>query len=258
MSVVPVVEPAAPEFTAHQRLIGLELFEILEMEWRTGTEVCDTEQMRQSAAAQHPAGAAVRSEEQAVDAVVTVDFFHFQQVILIVAVAAVLVFHLHHHDAAAVGTQVRADAGEQLLIIGTDFFQIERVVAAQRQVRVGEQPAWQTTELPFGADVRPRTNDDIQIQLFRDGNKALDIQSAAEIKLSFFSLVKIPAGIGFNSIETAGFQLFQAVFPVFGQNTEVVQRAGNNTEGLAVQKELIVIDGQDPHDVAVLSQKKLV
>ena len=86
MSLVPVVEPAVPELTAHNGLLGAECLEEVQILLAFAAEVGSSEVLGQSAAAQHPAGAAVRSEEQAVDAVVVVQLHNIAHIVMIVAV----------------------------------------------------------------------------------------------------------------------------------------------------------------------------
>ena len=203
--------------------------------------------MGQRTAAEHPVGGTVGGEQLAVNAVFPVDFFYLQQVVPVIAVAAVFVFHLHHDHPAAVGDEMGPDPGQQLPVVGTNLFQIQRVIASQAHVGVGKQPGGQSAEFPFSADIRTGADNDVKSQLFSGFDVFFNIQHAAEVKLTLFAFVEIPAGIGFQRVEAAGFQLFQPVFPIFRHNPEIVHGTGNDPERLSVQQKVGTVISKSVH-----------
>ena len=54
---------------------------------------------------------------------------------------------------------------------------------------------WQSAQLPLRADVRSRTNDHVQSQLFGYLDKLCDIQYAREVKLARQGLMQVPGHI---------------------------------------------------------------
>ena len=86
MTVVPVVEPSAPVFTAHMRLIRAEFFEHCEVFHGMGAEVCHAEVIRKSTAAEHPPASTVGSEKSYVNSAFTVDVLYGAEIFLVVAV----------------------------------------------------------------------------------------------------------------------------------------------------------------------------
>ena len=134
MGFVPVVEPAVPEFTAHDGLIGAECLEEVQILFASAAEIGGSQIFGQGAAAQHEIGGTVRGEVQGADIVVGIDLCDSAQVILVVAVRAVLVFDLGHQDIAAVACKIGAKLVKQSFVIAGDLGDIKRVVAAQFDV----------------------------------------------------------------------------------------------------------------------------
>jgi hypothetical protein len=137
-----------------------------------------------------------------------------------------------------------AEAGEKLPIVGLHLLQVQGIVTAQSHVRVLEEPGGQAAKIPFGADVGAGTDDDVEIQLFRSFNKALDVQNACEIELPFSTLVEVPAGVGLHGVEAAGLELLEAILPALGEGAEVVDGTRQDGVGLAVQIEATVAVGE--------------
>ena len=242
MVFVPVVEPAAPVFAAHGGLIGAELAEFGEVFLRMGTEVCNAEVFGKRTAGEHPVTRTVGGEQRAVNAAFTIDIDNGVEVFLVVAEGTVFVFDLYHDDVAAVGSETAgAEVFEQCMIVTSYLFEVAFVVAADGDVFVAEEPCRQTAEFPFTADVRTRTENDVQTELCGFVHISGEVKHTGEVKLTFLLFVQVPAGIGFNRVEAAFLQLGQAVVPVFARNTEVVHRTRNYGILLAVHEERFVV-----------------
>ena len=206
--LAPVVEPAAPVFAAHRRLTGTEVVQRLERADRVRAEVGDTRIFGQRTAGQHPVARTVGGVQLAVHAVFLVNVGNGVQVFLVIAVGAVFVLNLHHDDASAVRDQIRTDAREQLAVVRANLFKIQRIVAAQCHVLIGEQPRRQTAEFVLCADVGTGTDDDVQSELLRGFDVLDDVKAAGEVKGAFLAFVQVPRNIRLNRVEAARAELF--------------------------------------------------
>ncbi len=166
-------------------------------------------------------------------------FFNISKVLAIVTVATVFVFHLHGNDGPAAGGLQRDQPFHQRIEEAIDSLQVRPVRAAHLHARIFQQPGGQAAEIPFRADIRSRADNDFQAEVCRGLDEANDIQHAVEMEFAGVGFVQVPRDIGFDRVQSESFGLFKPVAPVFGHDPEIMDRAGKDAEGLAVEQELV-------------------
>lgn len=181
-----VVEPAAPELRAHFGRVLLHFRECGEVAADVAAEVHGDERAFRAAARQHIRTRPVRGEQHHFRAAVRQDVFQRGEITLVVAVAAVFVLHLQGYDGTSLCALQVADFLHHAGNVIADVGEVDLVACAQTDVFVREQPRGETAEVPFGADVRTRPQNDVKPELLRSQNKAADVQPARKVKLAFF------------------------------------------------------------------------
>ena len=168
----PVVEPAVPELHARERPARLILAQLLEPLVGARAEVDGLEHARQSSPLQHGVGGTVGCEQRHVDPARRHRPFEIAQILMVGPKTAVLVLDLHGDDRPpALGALQRRQQRHQAVVISVDRVQIGRVHAADLHPRIGQQPRGKSAEIPLGADIRARTDDDEQVQARGDFDK---------------------------------------------------------------------------------------
>lgn len=192
-------------------------------------------------------GISVGGKEGDIQAVFPHFPFQEQQIFLIVSVRAVFVFDLTHKNRTAVGALILGKLWNQHLKIIVHLFQVSLVGTAQGKIAILQQPRRKSAKFPFGTDELAGADDHEKTEIRGGLNKAFHVGNPLEIELTFPWLVKIPGHVGFHRIESAGLQLQQAVAPIFGNGTEIMDRAGNNLQGFSVQFKAVFFDKEFGH-----------
>ena len=187
-----MIEPAAPIFSAHGRLIFTEGAQNADLLFGLGAEVGHAQVLVERAADKHGIAGAVRRKVQAIHAVFFIDLCDGAQVIFVISVRAVFIFHLQHNDVSAVGDQAGTDKREQLFIVAAHFGKKNLVVAAQGHFVVGKNPCGQTAKFPFGADVRAGTENHIQSDFPCRVDVAGNVEIAGKIKFALSRFMQVP------------------------------------------------------------------
>lgn len=237
-----MVEPPAPEFHTCLRHVGLQGVKIGKCPIRTGSEVERFVDVRQSSARNHIGTRAVRRKQRNVYAAVAHECFDCLQIGFVIAVRAVLVLHLHGKNIAALGNLQRDQFLHRATIIIAYAPHKIGVVATNAQVFILEQPSRKTAEIPFAARIRPRTNDDPQAELLRRFTELRDVEHAFEAEFTFLGLVHVPTHDRFDRIESCRLQFAQAVFPIFGHDTEIVHGTRIQAERFPVEIKAVFFD----------------
>ena len=244
--LAPAVEPAVPELHAHEGpplamllMEGLELGEVLA---RAGPEVAGDEDVvvDERACAQASAPRTVGGAQGDIHPAVEHEVADAAQVLLVLAVGAVLVLHLHHEDVATARDLALDQDGHERVIVGRNAGKELGVARARAQGAVGEQPGGQAAPLPLRADERRRADDDPQAELCRLVEEAGEVADALEVELAGTRLVEVPRHVGLDGVEAHRLEVVEGVMPVRRVDAEVVNRARENREGLAVEQELVL------------------
>ena len=115
------------------------------------------------------------------------------------------------------------------------------IITAHTHIAVAKKPGGQPAEVPFGAYIRAGSDYCIEPNLLSSLQKTPYIKPPCKIELSLLRLVQIPAHIGFNRVEACRLEFFQSVFPVFGQNAEIVYSAGIDVKLFTVHFKTVAV-----------------
>lgn len=198
VSAAETVKPPAPEFSAHQR--DVPALQNLEVACRVAAEIHCRQRTLRASSALHIRAAPVRGEHHDLHARVRHELSQSGEIFLVVAVGAVFVLDLHGDDGSALGALQVAYLLHDARDIPPDMPEVDGVQAPDAHILVGKQPRRQSAEIPFRADVRTGTENDIEPELARRLHKAPDIQPAREVELTLARLVEIPAHICFDGV----------------------------------------------------------
>ncbi len=160
--------------------------------------------------------------------------------------AAVLVFNLRDDDgAAATDLEWGGLLGEAVdPALGGDHE--GGVVGAEGGGHAGvfEEPGGEAAELPLGAGVGAGAEDDVEAFFLRGFDEGGDVVVAGEVEVAGCGLVDVPEDVGGDGVEAHGAGHLEAGVPVLAGDAGVVEFAGEDFEGLAVEGEVVALDGE--------------
>ena len=160
-AVSPVIEPADPELRAHKRAALCVLFKHLKTLFCLGTEVSGRQHAGKPSAGKRLIHWTVGGYQRYLGAIIQHKLFHGFHIPGIIAIVAVFIFHLHQDNRAAVVNLQGNEYGKQYPIVFTDGFEKWFITAAKPHAVFLQKPGRKTAELPFRADIRGRTDNDI-------------------------------------------------------------------------------------------------
>ncbi len=235
--LAPVREPAGVELAAENGNVPPEpggLREVLLL--RPGVEPDGG--ARHRAGFEHVRRRAVGRIEGDLEARFYPDLLEPGHVAPVVAVAPVLVFELEHQDGTAPLNLEPADlVGETADVAGAGF-EIPLVAAADLDVGNREEPGRQSAEVPFGAGVRARPDDDPEAGGLRLADERGHIVPAGEVEAARLGFECVPENIRANGVEAHGARHEEPLPPVFPGDALEMQLPGDHLERPAVQDEL--------------------
>ncbi len=238
----PVVEPAVPELRAHQRAGRLVPAQGVEALGRAGAERPGPVQLGDAAVLEHVVGRLVDRRQGHRDADPPVDGDELAQVRLVGAVRAVLVLDLHQDDRAAAIDLSRHQDWRELLEVGGDGRHVARLVLAHPGDAVAEQPRRQAAVGPLRADVRSGPHDRVHALRGHGVEERREVEVAREVELVLPGRVRVPGDVRLDGVQTHLTGLADPVRPEIWMDAEVVDRAGQDPERLAVQQEVVLAD----------------
>ena len=252
MACSPFVEPSAPELRAHQRGIGAQLFQALELLVDVGTcaEVHGPYQVVESvlrevtgpvALEEKPTPGPSRGEGRECFAY---DVADFRDVGLVLTIRTVLVFHLHHDDGAAALDGQRCKLFAHFLF--EDFHALHEIgiLLAQTDVLLLEQPPWQSAHFPLGTDVWTGAHDDIHAVFLCQTAEFCHVVLACEIEFSLRLFMDIPENVDTHGIHAQRLAHLDAVVPIGARDARIVDFGSLHHERLAVEQEGLVARGE--------------
>ena len=250
MRVAPVIEPAGPVLGDEEGLVGLEGGEEIHLFLVLAEAEVDSGEDAGDAAVGEFIAAIDGVEEGAGVAGTEEDVAHVGHVgvggVGCGDKAAVFVFNLGDDDGAAAADLERGDllAEASDPALGGDHE--GGIVGAEGggHARVFEEPGGEAAELPLGAGVGAGAEDDPEAFFLRGFNEGDEVVVAVEVEVVGGGLVNVPEDVGGDGVEAHGAGHFEAGVPVLAGDAGVVEFAGENLEGLAVEGEVVAFDGE--------------
>ena len=242
MRTSPVIEPSGPVLATHQRngrLIFCQHLELL-VDIGTGTEVDGTQH-----AVEHgflEIGAPGTGEQLYIlESGFHDNIFYLAEIFLVVAKARIFVFHLHHQNVTAIAQEHRGELLAHTIQENAGALHKESVfLASDFDIFLFEQPPGQSAHIPFGADIRSRTHDDIHSVLLSQFTEFADIILSFKIKFIHFLFVNVPEHIQTDGVHPHSLAHLDAMLPIFFGNSGIMDFCRPDNKGLAVQKESTV------------------
>ena len=130
------------------------------------------------------------------------DIPYVGDVFLVYAIRAIFIFHLNHDNRTAALYRQVANLLCNLLLKLLYAFKKVWVVLAQTYVFLLKQPPRQTSHFPFGADIRPRTENYLHVVLLAQHDKCVQVVLSVKVKLIRLRLVYIPKDVEAHSVHT--------------------------------------------------------
>src|SRR5688572_13373763 len=196
----PVVKPAHPVLTYHQRYVLSELTECGERLSWVRVEIDDGEYVRQSAIRQVFCIRVVGREVEHIEACLAQHSSDCFKVDFIVAKSAVFILHLDHDDRAAASYLKRLQFSSDTFDVAAGSREEARVRGPYFHVRYCCKPGREAAPVPLSANVRPRTHDHQHALLLGCSYKLGDVQIAGEVELSGSRLVNVPEDVSGDGI----------------------------------------------------------
>jgi hypothetical protein len=239
--LAPVGQPAGVELAAEDGDAALEPLGLVEVLFVRSRIEADG-RSRQAARFEHVRGRAVGRVERHLDPGLVPEPLEGEQVVAVVAETAVLVLDLDHQDGpAAVDLEVADDLAD-LQDVGLAGGEVARIGAAHLDVGRPQQPSGQPAEIPLGAGVRPGPDDDPEPQALGRPDEGGQVVPAGEVPLARLGLEGVPEDIGRDRVQPGGFDLGQPVGPVLPGDALVMDLAGHDPEGAAVEEKVLLAE----------------
>ena len=93
----------------------------------------------------------------------------------VLPLVTVFIFDLVENDVASVGYGVRENDFGHLLHVRFPCCGVSRVVVAESTVVAGREPAWESSCVGFGIDVRTRTEDYVETDVFSNLEQSFEV-----------------------------------------------------------------------------------
>ena len=238
--LAPVVEPAAPQLAAHERI---PLTTQLHGPGHAGAERERRHGTGNAAVLDHVARDAVGGREHLDHPATAEPLAQVRQVGGIAAERTVFVLDLDRDDRAAVRGLERDEPGDQLVVPGVDRGEEAGIAGAQRR-DAPREPGRDAAVGPLGADVGTGPEEHVQADVPGEADEALDVAPPVEAHVALDALVEVPGDIRVDSVRAHRGESAQAVLPLVGMHPEVVDRAREDAVGDAVAEDLPVAPGQ--------------
>ena len=226
MRLRPMVEPARPILAADQRSVRTQRAQHPKVALGiAGSEGCGDGNARQRAAFEIPR-LVDRVVRRRVEPRLVERVAQRFEIRLAVAECAVFVFELHGQDRAAARTLQRREFLAQAFEPTPHRAHVRFILRPQCDRFAGEQPRRKTAEIPFGADVRSRPQNDGQAGSRSGPHELRDVVLAGKIVRTRRGLVKIPEDVRRDRVEAHSVGHLQARLPVGARNSRIVHLTG--------------------------------
>ena len=232
--LAPVVEPAAPQLAAHERITlatqrhrGRDAG--AEGERRHGT--------RNAAVVDHVARDAVGGREHLDDPAAAQSVTQVGEVGGVAAEGSVLVLDLDGDDRTAVRGLQGHESWDELVVPGVHGGE-EAGIARAQSGDAPRQPERDAAVGPLGADVGTGPQEHIEADISGEADEPLDVAPAVETPVALDALVEVPGDVGVDRVRAHRGEAAQPVLPLVGMHPEVVDRAGEDAVGDTVAEDL--------------------
>ena len=239
----PMIEPAGVKFRDEPRAVGTVLADFLHNFGSAAAIEAGEGVIRQGTAGHHVA-AAIGGEERDFKAGGAIHVADLAHVNVIGAVAAVFIFDLHHDDGAAMGDLQGSELVAEFFQIGAGGREEARVLTADFQIGLLEEPPGVAAEFPFSAAVRSGAEDDPEAFLLGEAYEFGHVGIAGEIKFAFAGFELVPKYVNGNRVQPHGVHHAQAVGPVFVGDAGRMHFAGLDLKRFAIEQKGGVADGK--------------
>jgi hypothetical protein len=170
-----------------------------------------------------------------------------REVPLVVAERAVLVLDLDEDDRSALVDLVRHDHAVDVVQVLAHGGEVTRLVPADADLRVAEQPCGQAAVVPFRADVRAGPDDGVHPGLGDHAQEPVKVEVPGQVELTGLGSVGVPCDVRLDGVEPHLACLADPVGPQVRMHPEVVQGTGKDPERAAVEQEVRLADGELRH-----------
>ena len=238
--LAPVVEPAAPELAAHERLPvptqgGRHRHPGAESERR--------HRARHAPVRDHVRSDPVGRRQHLHHAPSPEPVTQVGEVGGVAAERSVLVLDLDRHDRPAVRGLQGREPRKQRVVPGIDGGEERGIARPQRRDPPGE-PEGETAVGPLRADIGARPEEHVETDLAGQPHEALDVLPAVEADVPFDPFVEVPGDIGVDRVRAHRGEPAQAVLPLVRVHAEIVDRARQDAVRRTVAEDLPVAPGQ--------------
>ncbi len=237
-----MVKPAAPQFGADARPLGLELIDAFKLAFRfvVGAEIDAVDQIRKGTVVDH------RSTVYRIQLAIETRRAHLiaygRHIGHILAVRAVFILDLGHQDRSAPVDLQRRQFLPQSLQPAAARRHIGRIKRPRLDRLVRKQPGRIAAAVPFAADIGSGTQQDPQALFLRHPDPSSHIEITGKVKNAWRGLVGVPEHIGAERIQPQAFQLAQAVAPAVARNARIMHLASHEVQRQAIKQELVAPD----------------
>ena len=165
---------------------------------------------------------------------------------LVLGEAAVFVFDLRDEDGTAVADLEWGGFLREAIDPALDGDHEGGVVGAEGGGHAGvfEEPCGVAAELPLGKGVGAGAEDNVETFFLSGLDEGYEVGVAGEVVLAGGWFVDVPEDVGGDGVETHGAGHFETGVPVFARNAGVVEFAGEDFEGFAVEEKLVALDDE--------------
>ena len=236
MATAPLVEPSAPKLRTHLRAVGAQLTELLELlvNIRSRAEVHRPYKVIKTILREVRAPVALEQRDGGGLPRLPDDIPDSTNICLILAIATIFVLHLHHDDGTALVDGQVSELLAHLLFEDLEAFHEVRILLAQTDILLLQQPPRQTAHLPLCTDVGTRAHDDPHVVLLCQLHERADVIVTREVEDTLLLLVRVPEDIDTQRVHAQRFAHLDALLPVFARDTWIMHFGSFDNERFVV------------------------
>ena len=219
----PLVKPTTPEFRAHLWGIRTQFAQTLELlvNIRTRTEVHGPYEVIETILLKIRTPVALEKGNLiTIDATQTIT--NRRHIGLILTIRAIFILDLYHDDRTTVLNSERCQLFTYFLLENLYALHEVRILLAQTDILLLQEPPRQTTHLPLRTSIGTRTNDDIHTILLCQSTEFCHIIIAREIELALTLFMDIPEYIDAEGVHAKRLTHLDAMLPVRTRDTRIM------------------------------------
>ena len=246
MACSPLVKPPAPELRAHLRSVGTQFAEAFELLVDVGAcaEVHRPHKVVEAVLGEVARPVALEENRTNLVALLVLGVpISLEQIAdgtdvrFVLAIAAILVLYLHHDDRSTMLYGQRGELLSDFLLEDLHTLHEKRILLAQTDVLLLQQPPGQSTHFPLGADVWSRSHDDVHTIFLCQSAEGGHVVVAREVEMILLWLMDVPKHVEAECVHAEGFAHFDALLPIGSGYAWIVHLSGFDDKRLAVEEE---------------------